>query len=138
MPAPVYATPEEYGDSPYGQATAPGNIADRLAIASRDVDELLVCAYYETDADQKPTDADVAEALREATIAQASYTIDPAAHLSEGEMPAGYSSVSLGSASMSRTKAAPELRVGGIAYHPRIPAILRQAGLTGSEPWAGY
>lgn len=137
MAAPVYATDEEYGESPYGQATAPADIAGRLAIASRDIDELLVPAWYDTDENQMPTDEDVAEAMRDATIAQASYTIDPTAHLSEGEVPAGYTSVSLGSASMSRSKAAPEVRINGIAYHPRVYALLRQGGLTGMEPWPG-
>ncbi len=134
MAAPVYATAEEYDASPYGQAViAPADLAGRLAIASRDVDELLVTAVYDTDENQKPTDTDVAEALRDATIAQASYTANPAAHLSSGEVPAGYTSVSLGSASMSRSQAAPEVRVNGIAYHPRVFAILR--GLMSTEAW---
>lgn len=137
MAAPVYATSTEYDASPYGQATTGADINDRLAIASRDIDELLVTAYYATDANQQPTDTDVAEAMRDATIAQASYTIDPAAGLSAGEVPAGYVSVSLGSASMSRSKAAPEVRINGIAYHPRVYALLRQGGLTGMEPWPG-
>lgn len=137
MAAPVYATDEEYETSPYGQATAPAGIAGRLAIASRDIDELLVTAYYDVDENEQPTDEDVIEAMREATIAQASYTIDPTAHLSEGEVPAGYTSVSLGSASMTRSKAASEVRINGIAYHPRVYALLRQGGLTGMEPWPG-
>jgi hypothetical protein len=136
--APVYATAEEYAASPYGKAAADeADLTAALAIASRDVDDLLVTAVYDTDESQKPTDADVAEAMREATIAQASYTIDPGAHLAEGEIPAGYTSVSLGSASMTRSKAAPEVRVGGIAYHPRVWSLLRQGGLTGVEPWPG-
>lgn len=135
MAAPVYATSAEYEASPYGQATAPADIDGRLAIASRDIDELIVCAYYDTDAEQKPTDADVAEALREATIAQASYGIDPSAGLAEGELPAGVVSASIGSASISRGKAAPEVRVGGIAYNPRVFGLLRAEGLTNVEPY---
>lgn len=135
MAAPVYATEAEYEASPYGQAAAPADIAARLAIASRDIDELLVAAVYDTDEDQAPTDTDVAEALRDATIAQAHYGIDPAAGLAEGQIPAGYTSVSLGSASMTRAAAVPEVRYGGIAYHPRVWAILRQAGLMNTEPW---
>lgn len=133
MPAPVYATAEEYDASPYGQATAPADITGRLAIASRDIDELLVTAVYDTDEDQQPTDTDVAEALRDATIAQASYSINPAAGLAEGELPAGVSSASIGSASITRSKAAPEIRVNSIAYHPRVFAILR--GLMSTEAW---
>lgn len=135
MAAPVYATSADYTASPYGQAAAPANIDDRLAIASRDIDELIVCAYYDTDASQQPTDTDVAEALREATIAQASFGIDPSAGLAEGELPAGVASASIGSASISRSKAAPEVRVGGIAYNPRVFGLLRAEGLTNLEPY---
>ncbi|WP_051393058.1 hypothetical protein [Glycomyces arizonensis] len=135
MAQPVYATAEEYGASPYGRATAPEDIDDRLAIASRDIDDLIVTAVYDVDDDGQPTDTDTAEALRDATIAQTSYGIDPAAGLAEGELPAGVSSASIGSASITRQKAAPEVRVGGIAYAPRVLQILRRQNLTNREPW---
>lgn len=133
MAAPVYATSTEYGDSPYGQATAPANIDDRLAIASRHIDRLVMTAYYDVDGNDEPTDADVAEALRDATIAQASYTINPGAGLGEGQLPAGVTSASIGSASLSRTAAAPEVRIGGILYSPEVFLIL--GNLANGEPY---
>lgn len=133
MPQPVYATAEQYGTSPYGQAAAPTGIAGRLAIASRHIDRLVMTAYYEVDEDEKPTEDEVIEALREATIAQASYLIDASAGLGEGQLPPGVSSASIGSASISRTKAAPEVRVGGIAYSPEVFLIL--GNLANGEPY---
>lgn len=135
MAAPVYATPEDYDASPYGQATAPEDIAGRLAIASRDIDDLTRSAVYDTDEAGQATDEDVRDALRQATIAQASYGINPSAGLAEGELPAGVSSASIGSASITRQKAAPEVRVGTIAYNPRVLQILRAENLLHREPW---
>lgn len=134
MAAPVYATPEEYEASPYGAATAAEDvITARLAIASRHIDRLIRAAVYDTGEDQAPTDTEVDEALRDATIAQASYLIDPAAGLAEGQLPAGVSSVSLGSAAITRSKAAPEVRSGGVAYSPEVLILL--ADLMYREPW---
>lgn len=135
MAQPVYATVEDYGTSPYGQATAPADLAGRLAIASRDIDDLTRSAVYDTGDDGQATDEDVRDALRQATIAQASYGINPAAGLAEGELPAGVSSASIGSASITRQKAAPEVRVGTIAYNPRVFQILRAENLLHREPW---
>lgn len=134
MAAPVYATSVEYNASPYGQATAGADIADRLFIASRDIDRLLVTAVYDVNVNDVPTDAEVAQALREATIAQASHGIDPSAG-DEGDIPAGYSSVSIGSVSLTKDRAIGQVTTGGIAYAPRAPMILHAAGLLPSEPW---
>lgn len=134
MAQPVYATAAEYNDSPYGQASAGADITDRLAIASRDIDALIVSAVYDVDTSDKPTDPDLVDALRDATIAQASYGIDPTAGLAEGEIPAGYTSVSIGSASITRAKAAPEYRFQGTAYGPRVFQILRAVNLYSREP----
>lgn len=133
MAQPVYATSVEYAASAYGQATAPADIDKRLAIASRHIDRLVLTAYYEVDENDKPTEDEVIEALREATIAQASYLIDASAGLGEGQLPPGVSSASIGSASISRTKAAPEVRVGGIAYSPEVFLIL--GNLANGEPY---
>jgi hypothetical protein len=73
---PVYADEEDYESSPYGATPAPADIVNRLTVASADVDELLLTAVYEVDGSDMPTDADVAEALKQAAIAQAKFTID--------------------------------------------------------------
>jgi hypothetical protein len=135
MAAPVYATPEQYAASPYGRAEADGaDLVAGLAVASRDVDDLLITACYDVDEDDMPTDTDVAEAIREATIAQCSYGIDPSADLADGQLPAGVASVSAGSISISVAKPAAEIRVRGVVYSPRAWSLLRGAGLTGREP----
>lgn len=129
MAQPVYATATEYGDSPYGRAAAPADIDDRLAIASGEIDRVLAAAIYDTDDDEKPTDPDDIEAIREATIAQASFGIDPTAGLPSGSLPGGVTSASIGSASVTRAAAAPEIVIGGIAYSPSAVGILQTAGL---------
>lgn len=135
MAAPVYATAVEYGASPYGRAEVSGDeLTAALAIASRDIDELLITACYEVDEDEMPTDTAVAEAIRDATIAQASYTVDASADLADGELPAGVSSVSAGSISITVAKPSAAIRVRGVAYSPRAWSLLRGAGLTGREP----
>lgn len=133
MAKPVYANSADYDNSPYGKAAVTADIEDRLAIASRDIDWLVMTAVYDTDEDGAPTDEDVAETLRDATIAQASWGIDPSAGLAAGDLPAGFTSVSLGSASMTKAKAAPEVVIGGIAYNPRVLMILHALS---NEPWA--
>jgi len=133
MAQPVYATSVEYTASAYGQAAAPADIAKRLAIASKHIDRLVLTAYYDVDVNDKPTDADVIEALREATIAQASYLIDPSAGLGEGQLPPGVSSASIGSASITRAKPSPEVRIGGIAYNSEVFLIL--GNLANGEPY---
>lgn len=134
MAAPVYATFTEYEASPYGAAAATEDvITARLAIASRHIDRLIRAAVYDIDEDQKPTGTEDIEAMRDATIAQASYLIDPSAGLAEGQLPAGVSSVSLGSAAITRSKAAPEVRSGGIAYSPEVLILLTD--LMYQEPW---
>ena len=135
MAAPVYATYADYQASPYGKAeAAEADVVAGLAIASRDIDDLLLTACYDVDEDDMPTDTDVAEAIREATIAQCSYGIDPSADLADGALPAGVASVSAGSIAITIAKPAAEIRVRGVVYSPRAWSLLRGAGLTGREP----
>jgi len=131
MAAPVYATVEEYEASPYGLASVPADLADRLAIASREVDELLRTAYYDVNALEQPTDPTVVEAIREATIAQASFDIDPTAGVAEtGAIPAGYTTVSAGPVTLTRadTGGGP-IVYNGITFNRNAVMLLRQAGL---------
>ncbi|THV26007.1 hypothetical protein [Glycomyces paridis] len=134
MAKPVYATVEEYGNSPYGAAAAPDDLGDRLAIASRDIDWLAMTAVYDKNEAGIPVEEDLAEALRDATIAQASYGIDPGAGLGEGQLPPGVSSASIGSASITKSKATPETVIAGITYAPRVLMILRD--LMSTEAYA--
>jgi hypothetical protein len=134
MAQPVYATSAQYGASPYGKAAAPDDIEGRLAIASRDIDDLIVSAIYDVDEDDQPLEPDIAAALRDATIAQTSHGIDPAAGLAAGEIPAGYTSVKIGTVALTKGKASPEVVVGGVTYAARVLQILRAQNLTNGEP----
>jgi hypothetical protein len=131
MAAPVYATTVEYEASPYGFAEAPADLAGRLAIASREIDALLLTAVYDVGVNEQPTVAAEVEAIREATIAQASFDIDPnAGAATTGGIPAGYTAVSAGPISLTKadTGTGPVIR-NGIAYPRTAVMLLRQAGL---------
>jgi hypothetical protein len=131
MAAPVYATTAEYEASPYGVATDPGNLGDRLAIASREIDGLLLTAVYDINGSEQPTRAADVEAIREATIAQASFDIDPnAGAATAGGIPAGYTAVSAGPISLTKadTGTGPVV-YNGIAYPRTAVMLLRQSGL---------
>ncbi|MFJ9558278.1 hypothetical protein ACIRPH_31110 [Nocardiopsis sp. NPDC101807] len=69
---PVYATPQELAawlevDEP------PAGASQALRDASLAIDGLLIGAVYETDADGRPTEQHVIDALRDATCAQAAF-----------------------------------------------------------------
>ncbi|WP_192809930.1 hypothetical protein [Actinomadura rudentiformis] len=118
----VYATPDEltaWLDSP-----APPTAVRLLRVASQIVDEILIGAIYDTDADDAPTDPNVAARLREATCAQAAYLLalgdDTGATTQAG-------SHSVGGVSASRAQAAPR-------WAPQAVSVLRSAGLVPVHP----
>lgn len=137
--APVYATPQEYADwlhpeTAPGTETPPAGAERALRAASGRIDELLISAYYDTDAAGLPTDADVAEALRDATCAQADYQAGIGDKNSTGT--AGqWGSVKLGSASMARGSTAGGVTKTPSKYSSEAYGILQRAGLIPSEPW---
>lgn len=123
-----YATTAEYDASPLTDDTT----TDRsLVAASIEVDRLLLTAYYDVDDQGMPTDTDVRDALRQATIAQAQY----AASLGDaGGVGAGrISSARIGSVQFERRTAG-----GGQPGRtsPQAVQILSEAGLIGHGPWA--
>lgn len=123
-----YATVQEYDDSPLTDGTT----TDRaLVAASLDIDTLLTTAVYGTDSDGKPTDTDVADALRQATIAQAQYaaTVGDKANVGAGRI----TQAQIGSIQFTRTGGRGTPAPG--RYSPQAVQILGQAGLTGHGPW---
>jgi hypothetical protein len=135
---PVYATPEEYAAWLYPDDEAPvppAGATRALRAASGRIDELLLTAHYDTDTDGKPTDADVAEALMEATCAQADYQKGIGDANSTGA-PQQWASVGIGSARLSRGQAAGGGTAGASKYSSEAAAILQRAGLIPAEPWA--
>lgn len=82
MKTPPYATADDFAASDWNITPPPANLDRLLATASRMVRRATMTAYYATDTAGSPTDSDVAEAMREATCAQAGTwgltDIDPA------------------------------------------------------------
>lgn len=123
-----YATTAEYAASPLTDGTT----TDRaLVAASLDVDTLLTTAVYATDANGLPTDTDVADAIRDATIAQAQYAagLGDNANVGAGRI----TQAQIGSVSFQRRGSGGQDTPG--RYSPQAVQILRQAGLLGHGPY---
>ncbi|QPZ39703.1 hypothetical protein [Paramicrobacterium chengjingii] len=133
----TYATPSDYFDFLGDEIPDPfpekKQLEAMLRRASIVIDGRLRLAVYNTDEDGYPTDADVSEALKDATCAQADWfenTDDlTGAESQQGVVKIG--SVSLGGSgatgSASSTKSAADSRIS-----PEAVEILRNAGLIGS------
>lgn len=102
-----------------------------LERASRDVDDALVCAMYDSGDDGMPTDPPIAAALRDATLEQVAWWL--ALGDDEGLGVASvFAAISIGSVSMSG-------RAGGGGpgvLGDQARKILQGAGLLGYGPWA--
>jgi hypothetical protein len=124
MAARVYATSADY-TARTGQ-TAPADIERLLARASQDIDDALLTALYDTDADGMPLEAEVIDALRDATCAQVEYQQETG---DTGTGAAGrWDSVSLGPVSLSGRKDATS-GPAGLDLAPRAGRALKRAGL---------
>lgn len=124
----AYATSTDLAN--WMQAAPPADADRLLAQATVDVDDLLLTARYNVDADGMPTDAEVIAALRDATCELVSWWEETG---DEHGAASVYGSVSIGSVSLSRGgaggKGATTPRIG-----PKVRAILSNAGLLGHEP----
>lgn len=133
----VYATPAEYAAWLYPddeEPTPPAGATRALRAASGRIDELLIAAVYDVDEDGLPADADTLAALRDATCAQADYQRASGDVNSTGA--AGqWSSVSIGSASLSRGQAAGCGTASAPKYSSEAYGILQRAGLVPNEAW---
>jgi hypothetical protein len=113
----VYATPDDYTD--YTKAPAPADIAGDLERASERIDELLLCAVYQVDADGRPKEH---EAIVRATCAQAAWSREVG---DKYGVASAFKTVKLGSVQLERA--------GGESSPPRhaqdAVSILRGAGL---------
>jgi hypothetical protein len=120
----VYATTTDYANALH--TAPPAGARKALAEASRAVEDMLFTAVYPVDTAGLPTDADHIIALRDATCVQA-------------EDAKAYASRLTGSFTLGRLQVAkrPPAAVSKERYRsPRALQILRDAGLTGHEPWA--
>lgn len=120
----VYATGDQYAT--YTGSPAPAGFDRRAARASELLDAVLRSATYDVDTTTGlPTDTDVADALSRACCAQVAYWLETG---DEQASAAAWSSVAIGSVSMSRTGQAAADDRGRLA--PHAATILAAAGLT--------
>ncbi len=120
----VYATTTDYAN--HLRAAPPSGSRLSLAKASAAVDDMLLTAVYDVDDDGMPTDADVIEALRDATCIQAEDA--------RAAKAARASSFSIGSVSVTRS--APTTDPEETYRSPRALARLQRAGLTNQPLWS--
>jgi len=121
----AYATSEQLGGYLEGGAAAvPGDAARLLARASELVDDHIVTAVYDVDANGQPTDVDVAAALRDATCAQVEFWL---AGDEEDDILGPTQGVSL--AGMQMQYGAGDNRATPMYLAPRAARFLRKAGL---------
>jgi hypothetical protein len=123
---PVYATQADYENSPYGASPAPADIDARLAIASDDIDELVITAVYEVNDSGAPTVSAVVEALKKATIAQAKYSQGRGDESGSAQVA---TEVAIGSARIKYGSSDGSGDGATGRFSPRAVTILRNAGL---------
>lgn len=127
----VYATPEQLAMW-MGRPAPDDDAARLLARASEDVDDALLTAVYDVDADGDPTDPQVAAALAAAACAQAEFW------LASGDDGTGagsqWDSVSIGPVSLSGRRPGPS-PASGLELAPRAYRALRAAGLLSGVIW---
>ena len=123
-----YASASDWVDSPVTDGPVPSDVAKLLARASLAVDELLLTAVYDTDAEGYPTEPTIVEALRDATLAQASYWTETGDSTGAGD---GGGSMSIGSVSLggSRMPVTSKLERDLTRRAPLAEQILNNAGL---------
>ena len=134
----AFATLEEFAASPYSEddEDQPIGMTDkRLVRASDDIRELLIVAEFATDADGKPADADVREAIRDATCAQAAWGVLTGDASGAG---AAAGPISLGPLSLgSRSTASTQSEIAAGRFSPEAVRRLRTAGLIPNGPLHG-
>lgn len=125
----VHATPADLAAAPWNLELDDATATARLARAATIVRNLTLTAVYATGSDGKPTNPDIAAALRDATCAQAAW-FDETGDTGSGAASA-YSTLSLGSARLSvgGGGSATNIGVEQSRYSPEAVQILTNAGL---------
>lgn len=123
-----YASPSDWADSDFTDDAVPVGARKLLARASLAVDGLLLTAVYDTNDEGYPTAPRIVEALRDATLAQASFWTETGDSTGAGEAAGSMSigSVSLGGSQLPNSTRA-ERETNRTA--PMAEAILSNAGL---------
>lgn len=131
----VYATEADLAGAPWG--VTPENATSLLRAASVLVRQATRTAVYDVDATGAPTDTTVAEALRDATCAQAAAWANAGVDPTGPVRPRVKQSQSLGSGSVTyadatQVAAAVDTLRGTLTGEAAL--ILADAGLTGGRP----
>lgn len=127
----VYAEPADLA-SELGVSDPPDNAEQLLRRASLMVDGLLVGAVYRTDDQSMPTDSDVSDALRQATVIQAAYwhrTGQPV------EGAGQWGNVNIGSVSLSQGETPQTGSYAGQTIAPGMATPLQLAELWPIKPY---
>ncbi|MGW7197224.1 hypothetical protein [Streptomyces chryseus] len=126
----VYATPEQL--TAWTGQPAPTDADRLLARASEDVDDALLAAIYDTDAQGMPTEPDVVQALADATCAQVEYQQETG---DSGTGAAGqWDNVKIGPVALSGRRSSPQ-SAGSVDLAPRAGRALARAGLLPGVIW---
>lgn len=127
MAAPVYATAANLTTYCAPDPAPSGVGARQLREASAQVDQMLLTAIYRVDGDDMPTDPAVAEALMNATCAQALHVDEYGDEVAirESGIPVSLGPLSLGGRRGSSSSSASDTPV----WAPRAIAFLSAAGL---------
>jgi hypothetical protein len=107
--------------------STPANATQLLIRASRAVDRALLTAVYD------PTDLDVIEALKQATLEQVAGTLESGEKTGLGVTTAAPSSFTIGRVAIQRKSPAAAPTTGGLV--DQAWSVLQAAGLTGHAPW---
>lgn len=128
MAAPVYATSADLTAYCAPDPAPAGVGARQLRDASAQVDEILLTAIYDRDADEQPTDPRVAAAMRDATCAQALHVN---LYGDEVEIREASGPVSLGPLSLGGRQSSGSSGAGASVpvWAPKAVAVLRAEGL---------
>lgn len=128
MARPQYAVPSDWDGSDFTEGEAPADVEKLLNRASIHVDGMVINAVYETDDDGYPTDLDVLETLRDATLAQAAYWLETGD--TSGAM-AGNQSMGIGSVNIGGIKSTGDTPQSKNAsrHAPEAVEILKLSGL---------
>lgn len=132
----AYATVGEYL-AEVDATVAPTGLARTLDVASRRVDEMLIGAVYDVDTHGVPTDMEVLEALRAATIEQAVWMLDVGDSAGTGAGIGQVTSQTIGRVSWTAGGSSGSSAVSGAGsrFAPEALAVLHTAGLLPVSPY---
>lgn len=129
MSAPVYATTADL-TAYCSPDPAPAGVGDRqLREASAQVDQMLLTAVYRVDADDRPVDPKVLEAVKNATCAQALHVLEHGDEVAirQDDVPVALGPLSLGGG--RRVSSSGSTGTSTPVWAPQAVAFLRAEGL---------